>query len=206
MGSEMCIRDRGLIIEQKNWIHHATPFTLKMGANATRNSVGAHNTVARSVHPKMEKLIALPTLQQADDMSMTLASPPPQKMPDNIDLSTFQLSRNKAYFAHIEVETEHKPSSAHLVKLNTMHTWRLILTTPFGEPVQNAKIAFSGTMPGHVHGLPTQPRITKEKAPGVYEISGVKFQMRGWWVIDLTIEANTTYSQKPDTLRFNLHL
>lgn len=197
---------QGLIIEQQHWIQHTTPFRLNMGANTIRKSVGAHNTVARSAHPKMEKLIALPTLQQADDMSMTLASPPPQKMPDNIDLGTFQLSRNKTYFAHIEAETEHKPSSAHLVQLNTMHTWRLILTTRLGEPVQNAEITFNGTMPGHVHGLPTQPRVTKEKAPGVYEISGVKFQMRGWWVIDLTVEANTTYSQKPDTLRFNLHL
>jgi len=56
--------------------------------------------------------------------------------------------------------------------------------------------------------LPTQPLLTNQIAPGVYRISGVKFQMAGWWVIELELSlVNADGSIKPsDSLRFNLAL
>ena len=62
-------------------------------------------------------------------------------------------------------------------------------------------------MPGHVHGLPTKPRVTSQLAPGVYVVEGLKFQMRGWWVIDLAVsDEHSGNSDNPDNIRFNLTL
>ena len=57
-------------------------------------------------------------------------------------------------------------------------------------------------MPGHMHGLPTEPKITKRLGNGRYELSGVQFQMPGWWIIKLTVrKANLS-----DSAEFNLML
>jgi hypothetical protein len=49
-------------------------------------------------------------------------------------------------------------------------------------------IAIWGDMPAHGHGLPTQPRA-RELGGGVYALEGMKFQMGGAWVVELTIRA-----------------
>lgn len=43
-------------------------------------------------------------------------------------------------------------------------------------------------MPQHGHGLPTQPRVTRELADGVYQLDGMKFSMTGWWEVKLAID------------------
>ncbi len=73
--------------------------------------------------------------------------------------------------------------------INQMHAWRVRLSTPDGAPVSKATIAFDGGMPQHGHGFPTKPRITREVAPGVYALEGVKFSMTGWWDMRLTVQA-----------------
>ena len=50
------------------------------------------------------------------------------------------------------------------------------------------------------HGLPTRPRVTKSLGNGAYEISGVRFNMGGWWEVKLTI----TTAAGTDTVTFNL--
>lgn len=70
-----------------------------------------------------------------------------------------------------------------------MHAWTVKLATPDGTPVQHAQIAIKGGMPQHGHGLPTQPRVTREAAPGTYVIEGMKFSMTGWWDLHLDISA-----------------
>jgi hypothetical protein len=55
-------------------------------------------------------------------------------------------------------------------------------------------------MPGHAHGLATQPAVSGEVAPGVYRVDGMKFQMSGWWVIDFNVE----HGGGKDTVRYNL--
>lgn len=71
-----------------------------------------------------------------------------------------------------------------------------------GRAVESATIAVDGGMPQHGHGLPTRPRVTKNLGEGAYEISGVRFNMGGWWEFKLAItdEAGT------DTVTFNLAL
>ncbi|WIT14206.1 FixH family protein [Paucibacter sediminis] len=70
-----------------------------------------------------------------------------------------------------------------------MHAWRLKLATAEGQPVSQARISIAGGMPQHGHGLPTQPRVTKEPILGTYVIEGMKFSMTGWWDLRLDIDA-----------------
>jgi hypothetical protein len=88
------------------------------------------------------------------------------------------------------------------ITINTLHSWTLRVTTPDGEPITDARITVDGGMPQHGHGLPTQPRVTGQLGDGTYLIEGLKFQMAGWWVVDITIEAGGTR----DSVRFNLLL
>lgn len=63
-------------------------------------------------------------------------------------------------------------------------------------------IKVDGDMPQHGHGLPTSPRVTKYLGNGDYLIDGMKFQMGGWWLMDLTITADTQI----DAVHFNMLL
>ena len=71
-----------------------------------------------------------------------------------------------------------------------MHAWTVKLAMPDGTPVQHAQIAIKGGMPQHGHGLPTQPRVTRESAPGTYVVEGMKFSMTGWWDLHLDISSD----------------
>jgi hypothetical protein len=71
-----------------------------------------------------------------------------------------------------------------------------------GSPLTGARVAVAGGMPQHGHGLPTQPRVTAETAPGTYRIDGLKFNMGGWWELKLRVET----SSAADSVVFNLNL
>ena len=76
------------------------------------------------------------------------------------------------------------------ITLNTTHTWVLTVTTPASTPVDSAIVTVDGGMPGHNHGLPTQPQVTKTEASGIYRVEGVRFQMPGAWFMTFTIQAD----------------
>jgi hypothetical protein len=71
-----------------------------------------------------------------------------------------------------------------------------------GAPIQHAQITIDGGMPQHGHGLPTQPRVSKQVGSGVYEIDGVRFNMGGWWEFKLSV----TTDSGTDLVTFNLEL
>lgn len=85
----------------------------------------------------------------------------------------------------VSIESWLKP-----LRLGRMHAWEAHITTTDGKLVTDAKIKVGGGMPIHNHGFPTQPEVTKQTKPGSYLIEGVKFSMRGPWVLFLDIEAN----------------
>jgi hypothetical protein len=72
-------------------------------------------------------------------------------------------------------------------EINWIHSWILHVESADGVPVENAKIEVSGGMPEHDHGLPTQPRVTEELGDGDYRLDGVRFHMRGYWEITVTV-------------------
>lgn len=73
--------------------------------------------------------------------------------------------------------------------LNQLHSWTLHLMTADGQPVENATITVDGGMPGHGHGLPTQPEVKEYLGDGNYRVDGLRFNMPGAWVLNFHIEA-----------------
>ena len=68
--------------------------------------------------------------------------------------------------------------------------------------MEGATFEVDGGMPMHDHGLPTAPRVTEELGGGDYLLEGVKFQMPGHWVVNLSIDA----SGASDSVTFELML
>ena len=72
--------------------------------------------------------------------------------------------------------------------INRMHTWVVRIEPRSGEPVEGARIAVSGGMPAHDHGLPTRPRVTRSLGDGAYLLEGLRFHMNGQWEVRLDID------------------
>ena len=102
--------------------------------------------------------------------------------PEGLDLSLDRSTAKNLY----RVQTH---PVAEPVKINKIHSWEVKVLSPAGQPVTNARISVDGGMPQHGHGLPTQPRVTRELGEGRYLMEGMKFSMSGWWEIKLNIEA-----------------
>lgn len=88
------------------------------------------------------------------------------------------------------------------IAINQLHSWTLHIETPDGRPVDDATVTVRGDMPGHGHGLPTEPKVSKAAGAGNYLVEGMKFQMTGWWYVDFSVAS----SKGSDTVRFNLVL
>ena len=86
------------------------------------------------------------------------------------------------------------------VKVNTMQKWTVSVQDADGKPVKNAEIAVDGSMPAHGHGMPTQPKVTKNLGDGSYIVEGIKFSMLGDWVMKFTIKADS----KTDSVSFKV--
>jgi len=92
------------------------------------------------------------------------------------------------------------PESGDRIEIGRFQDWVLELRDTRGADVLGAAIAIAGGMPGHGHGLPTQPRVTEEIGGGRYRIEGVKLNMVGAWVIEVFVETPALR----DRLRFDL--
>lgn len=92
---------------------------------------------------------------------------------------------------------------ADTLKPRKMYTLQAtVIDNATGQPIADATLAIDGGMPQHGHGLPTRPRVTANLGNGSYEISGLRFNMGGWWELGLTI----TTAAGTDTVTFNLAL
>jgi hypothetical protein len=76
------------------------------------------------------------------------------------------------------------------IAINELHSWTLRVETADGQPVDDAQIRVDGGMPGHGHGLPTQPQVTQNLGNGDYLLEGVRFQMPGAWVMRFDVAAD----------------
>ena len=117
------------------------------------------------------------------------------EVPADLDYSTTRQSENGLFNVSYTASTGTVP-------VNQLHQWTLHIETPDGQPVENAIITVDGDMPQHGHGLPTQPRVTKNLGNGDYLVDGMKFQMGGWWLMDFAIATNG----QTDAVHFNMLL
>lgn len=118
-----------------------------------------------------------------------------EKVPEGLNLSKIATSKNGAF--RVAYMSDSMP-----IPINTFHGWKVYVETAAGKPVTDAEIAIDGDMPQHGHGLPTKPRVARNLGGGVYEIEGMKFQMPGWWEVNLTV----TSGGVSDRVGFNLML
>lgn len=89
-----------------------------MQLQSSHHEVMAHNAPVRSVHPSMHgRMTDGAETQQQHNMTMKVPALSGQNAPADLDVSTFQRSRNLHYFAHVEPLTE--PNLA--VPLNEIH-------------------------------------------------------------------------------------
>ena len=84
--------------------------------------------------------------------------------------------------------------------INQIHSWQVLVASPAGAPVSQARIAVDGGMPQHGHGLPTKPLVRRELADGTYLMEGMQFSMTGWWEIKLALQT----PEGPDKVTFNV--
>ena len=74
------------------------------------------------------------------------------------------------------------------IVINRIHRWIIRVETPDGVPVSGAVISVEGGMPLHNHGLPTEPRMTRELDDGAYVVEGMRFHMNGDWELSITVD------------------
>ena len=115
--------------------------------------------------------------------------------PAELDYSRTRTSEGGLYRGTIRPQGDSIPQGR-------LQRWTLHLETTSGQPVHGAQIAVDGGMPGHGHGLPTKPRITRPLGAGDYAVEGMKFNMGGWWVVTFHVRA----AGGADSLVFNLKL
>lgn len=117
------------------------------------------------------------------------------RVPTDLDLSREKATEAGLYVAEIAPETDP-------VSVGPMHAWVVTIEDREGAPVDGAHILVDGGMPQHGHGLPTSPEVTQDLGEGRYLIEGMKFNMPGWWELDLGIDG----PQGADAVTFNLVL
>jgi hypothetical protein len=120
-----------------------------------------------------------------------MMAPPPA------DLDLARAKPTQAGVFAVAIEPEVEP-----VQQGPLHNWIVTVTTPAGQPVEDATITVDGGMPQHGHGLPTVPAVTAALGEGRYRIEGVRFNMGGWWELKLAITAGGA----SDAVTFNLVL
>ena len=207
--------EEGFVQRWKNKVTNRQPLTMD---NEVENYF-AHNTRIRSVHKNMptNQTTSDQDLQVRADMSLQIPALMKQNAPPDLNIKAFKFSRKERYFAHIEVHTTEEQSdliaknatNVSAVPLNKIHQWRLMVTDLSGNPAENIQFTIEGHMPGHVHGLPTAPRITREVEPGIYIVDGMKFQMKGWWVMKFILQPDDDKNsnlKQADFFTFNLVL
>ena len=133
--------------------------------------------------------------------SLSLSAPPiragvvkVRRKPAGLDYSLSHASDAGRYFATAWPDLSP-------LRTGTLHSWQFGLTDKDGLPVADVPIRVDGGMPQHGHGLPTRPRVTG-LGDGQYRVDGMKFNMPGWWVVYLLIDA----PDGADRITFNLEL
>jgi hypothetical protein len=116
--------------------------------------------------------------------------------PANLDLLLQRRTDHDAF--HVDLASGTTP-----VPLSKVHQWSVHVTELNGNPVTGASLNIDGGMPEHGHGLPTAPRAESAGTPGDYLIKGMKFSMRGWWVLKVNIRAP---DGRADQITFNIVL
>jgi hypothetical protein len=162
-------------------LHHKTTVTMQ------------HNTHFSATRPALRRRHLLRFVPAIAVLGLAAACT--HGAPANLDLASERLSEQGAF--QVSYKSDVAP-----VPIHRLHTWILHVETADGRPVTDANVKVDGDMPGHGHGMPTRPRVTRNLGGGNYLVEGMKFQMGGWWVMEVTVHAGG----RSDVAKFNLRL
>jgi cytochrome c peroxidase len=73
------------------------------------------------------------------------------------------------------------------VPLRTPHAWRLHVATKEGQTFLPRQLVVNGGMPGHAHGFPSKPSVTRLIDDGVFLVEGITFNMPGRWLFKVAV-------------------
>jgi len=119
---------------------------------------------------------------------------------ENAEANTV-LSANTVSGVKVELESQLSP-----LAINQMHSWIVRVSDAQGKSLSNARVTVNGGMPDHDHGLPTQPQITEQIAPGAYRLEGVRFHMNGRWVMTVEVQLSGTAADEVEVVTMELFL
>jgi hypothetical protein len=119
----------------------------------------------------------------------------PMPEPKDIDYSTSKLSATGAY-------TISYRTIGGDIRINKVHSWEITILDADGQPVNDARVVLTGSMPEQGHEMLPHPLITRAGFAGLYRVDNMKFDMTGWWVITINIMAG----EVPDSVNFNLNI
>lgn len=69
------------------------------------------------------------------------------------------------------------------IPLRDHHDWVLDVWDANSNPLELDGLSITGGMPGHGHGLPSQPRVSEYLGEGRYRLTGFMFNMHGDWIL-----------------------
>jgi len=69
------------------------------------------------------------------------------------------------------------------IPLREYHDWTVEVQDAKGNPVKLDGMKVAGGMPGHGHGLPSEPKVTEYLGDGRYLLTGFLFNMHGDWTL-----------------------
>jgi hypothetical protein len=111
------------------------------------------------------------------------------------DVTTTRTSKTGAYVVTYVPDVSPVPK-------RELHAWTIEVRDAAGRPADGVQLGIDGGMPDHGHGLPTKPAVREALGGGRYVVDGMKFNMGGYWVVDLAIDGPSV----DDTVRFELNL
>ena len=115
--------------------------------------------------------------------------------PAGLDYSLTRTSENGSFTATVEPATDP-------IVIDQVQTWTIAVANADGSSPDLSDITVDGGMPQHGHGLPAEPRVTRDLGGGRFEVEGMLFSMSGWWVVNVHVET----AEGEDQAVFNFQL
>ena len=88
------------------------------------------------------------------------------------------------------------------IPIARLHSWVIHVETVDGSVFTPRQLVLTGGMPGHGHGLPSKPQVTKSLGNGDYLIGGMEFNMSGVWQLLVGV----TGPDGPDQVTFEISI
>lgn len=98
--------------------------------------------------------------------------------PDDLDYGLTQTSEGGGFTATLE------PGP---ITIGTPLTWTVDIAMADGSTPALETVSVDGGMPQHGHGLPAEPRVTRDLGDGKFEVENINFSMAGWWVVNVHV-------------------